>query len=366
MKIKQLQLNNFRNIEKIELNPDEKLNFFIGNNAQGKTNILEAIFFLATGNSFRSNDDNNLVKFGSQNFLLKASYKYEDRTIHTNLSYEKQQGKIIKINGKKPGQSNANRLKTVLFIPDDLFLVKGNPAKRRNFLDFVLKQLSPEYKYNLNNYSNILKKRNFLLKREQSKSSSFAIVDELFVESAVKIVIARLKYINVLDSTVREIYEKLNSEPPQLKIRYALSFPLDNGKINLESLRETLSKEIKQNKEVELKKRITVLGPHLDDMHIYQDGRLARQFASQGQQRNISVCLKFAEMESFKKISGYYPILLLDEVLAELDNQKRQLLIDYLLKSQFQSFLTSVNLERINLSRSSVYLIENGCLMRKE
>ncbi len=366
MKITQLQLNNFRNIEKIELNPNEKLNFFIGNNAQGKTNILEAVFFLATSGSFRSNDDNNLVKFGSKGLFLKASYYYQDRTTLTTLSYEQQQGKILKINGKKPGQSNANRLKTVLFIPDDLFLVKGAPSKRRNFLDFVLKQLSPEYKYNLNNYSNILKKRNFLLKKEQSKSRSFGIVNELFIESAVKLVMARLNYINILDSTVREIYEKINSEPPHLKIRYALSFPLDNGKINLESLRETLSKEIKQNHENELKKRITILGPHLDDIHIYQDGRLARQFASQGQQRNISVCLKFAELESFKKISGYYPVLLLDEVLAELDNEKRQLLIEYLLKAQFQSFLTSVNLDHIKLSRSSVFIIENGCLMRKE
>ncbi|MDD3268224.1 MAG: DNA replication and repair protein RecF [Syntrophomonadaceae bacterium] len=366
MKIKQLQLNNFRNIEKIELNPDNNLNFFMGNNAQGKTNILEAIFFLATGSSFRSKEDANLVKFDSRGLYLKASYNYQDKNANTTLSYEQQKGKIIKINGKKPGQSNANRLKTVLFIPDDLFLVKGTPAKRRNFLDFVLKQISNEYNFNFNNYTNILKKRNFLLKKEQFKSRSFTIVNDLFIDSAVKLLMARLNYVNILDASVREIYEKLNVAPQQLKIRYALSFPLDNGKINLETLREKLSKEVAQRNEMEVKKRITVLGPHLDDMHIYQDGRLARQFASQGQQRNISVCLKLAELESFNKISGYYPVLLLDEVLAELDSEKRQLLIDYLLKARFQSFLTSVSLDKINLSQAAIFTIKNGCLMRKE
>ncbi|MDD2619281.1 MAG: DNA replication and repair protein RecF [Syntrophomonadaceae bacterium] len=365
MKIEQLQLNNFRNIEKIELNPD-KMNVFMGKNAQGKTNILEAIYYLASGSSFRTKEDANLIKFEYQSLFLRAIYNYQDRTINSTLSYDKQNGKIIKINAKKPGQSNANRLKTVLFIPDDLFLVKGTPAKRRKFLDFIIKQISTEYNYNLTKYSNVLKKRNLLLKKEQANGKSYEIVNEIFIESAVKLIIARLNYINILDMTVREIYQKINAEPQYLKIRYALSFPMDSGKINLETLRDTLRKEIAQKSEDEKKRRITLLGPHLDDIHIYQDGRIARQFASQGQQRNISVCLKLAEVESFYKISGYYPVLLLDEVLAELDDEKRQLLINYLLDAPYQCFLTSVSLDKINLSNASIFIIKNGFLLRKE
>ncbi|MEN6350256.1 MAG: DNA replication/repair protein RecF [Syntrophomonas sp.] len=363
MKISYLQLNNFRNIERIEIKPQKGLNIFLGNNAQGKTNLLEALFFLATASSFRTGDDKNLIKYDSPGFNLKTSYACQERVFNGNISYDKKKGKVLQLNSKKTGPNNPDRLRVVLFTPDDLFLVKGSPVKRRNFLDFVLKQISSEYINTFINYTNILKKRNLLLKKEQSNSRSFEVVNEVFIDSAVRVILSRLNYINALDETARDIYKQINNTESSLKIRYALSFPLESGKINLDTLRDAFERELYKYRNTEIVRKSTLMGPHLDDLHLYQDEKIARLFASQGQQRNIAVCLKLAELETFNKIKGYSPVLLLDEVLAELDQERKQMLVEYLTAGSFQSFLTSVNLDNINYSSTSIFRIQNGFLI---
>lgn len=361
MKLRQVEARDFRNIARLDYHPEPGLNILLGDNAQGKTNILESIYVLSTGSSFRTGQDKNMIAYEKEAFILRGRYNYNDRDIESVVSYNLNAGKNYLVNSKKTSFNNSDRLRVVLFTPDDLYLIKGSPGKRRQFLDFILGQIKSEYDYNLANYVKILKKRNFLLKREQSNTRSFKIIEDIFIENAARVILARINLITILDESSSLIYKEISNEG-QLKTRYAISFPIDSGKINLDILKTALKKQIQEKEEEEIRRKTSLVGPHLDDMHIYQDGRMARYFASQGQQRNIAVALKLAELYTFEKISGFYPVFLLDEVLSELDAQKRQLLLDHLQEAEFQSFLTSVHLNDIDYSRAAVSMVEKGNL----
>ena len=357
-----MEARDFRNLEKLTYRPGSGLNIILGDNAQGKTNILESIYLLSVGTSFRTGSDKNLLRYNKETYALRGLYSCNDRNLEAELTYHLKSGKMFKINSKKTTFGNPLRLRVVIFSPDDLFLIKGSPHKRRQFLDFILTQIKSEYNYNLVNYSKILKKRNLLLKREQYNTRSFAIIEEVFIENAARIILARINLINNLDEYAASIYQEITNRKGNLKIRYALSFPLESGKINHDALKEALKKQIGEKKEQEIKRRSSLVGPHRDDLNVYQDGRIARYFASQGQQRNIVVALKLAELHTLKKISGFNPVFLLDEVLSELDREKRQLLLDYLQEAEFQSFLTSVNLDEIDHKSAAVVTVKNGHL----
>lgn len=359
MKLRQIEARKFRNIARLDYHPGSGLNILLGDNAQGKTNILESIYVLGTGSSFRAGQDKNMIQYEKEAFILRGRYTYNDRDIESVLTYNLKAGKNFSLNSKKTTFNHSDRLRVVLFTPDDLYLVKGSPGKRRQFLDFILGQIKAEYNYNLANYVKILKKRNMLLKREQSNTRSFKIIEDVFIENAARIILARINLITILDESSSAIYKEISNEG-HLKTRYAVTFPIDSGKINLDILKTALKKQIQEKTEEEIRRKSSLVGPHLDDMHIYQDGRMARYFASQGQQRNIAVALKLAELYTFKKISGFYPIFLLDEVLSELDAKKRQLLLDHLQEAEFQSFLTSVHLNDVEYSQAAVSVVENG------
>ncbi len=367
MKIKTLQIKNFRNIKNLFYEPDKKLNIFLGENGQGKTNILEAIFVLAQGGSFRPVNDFGMVNYEARTYEIRAKYESQDRSKECSLIYCGEGNKILKINGKKARYNNPDRLRVVLFTPDDLFLIKGAPSLRRHFFDFALSQLSLEYSHQLADFSKLIKRRNQILRKRKEKGSSLVIIDDLFCESSAHIIMARLNYANVINEKARHIHKAINSNNGELNIRYALSFNMDSGKINLDRIKTGLKEELESKRKQEYERGSTVIGPHRDDMHVYLNGRLARQFASQGQQRNLAVSLKLAEIEAFYEVKGYYPLFLLDEVMAELDEERRILLLNYLSISQFQSFLTSVNLnieEREEKYRINAVL--NGTLQGRE
>lgn len=366
MKIDHLKIKNFRNIKNIEYSPHPNLNILVGNNAQGKTNLLEAIYIMSGQNSFRTNADKDLLNYDAANFFLRSKYNYHERSIDLHLNFNPESGKTIKLNNKKVNRSNPDLLKVVLFTPDDLFLVKGSPSKRRYFLDFILKQIIGDYSYNLDNYNKVLRKRNFLLKNGQTDNKSFAIINDLFIESAAKLILSRLNYVAYFDEVVSNLFKEINEGFNQIKIRYALSFPINSDKINLETLTNALYKELQEKFIEEQRRRNTLTGPHLDDLHIYLDNRLVRVFASQGQQRNIVITMKLAEIYTFKKIKGYYPVFLLDEVLSELDNDKKGLLMNKLIAADYQCFLTAVNLDNIDLKGANICTVTAGKLKERE
>lgn len=365
MRITDLNITNYRNIISLDYHPGRKINIITGKNGQGKTNLIEAIFVLATGYSFRPGSYQNLLCYQKPKFLLKAKYECKDREIESRLEYFNQKARF-EINNKKTNHKNKDRVHLVIFNPDDLYIIKGNPGQRRYFIDFALKQISLEYEYNLDKYNKILKKRNLLLKKEQTNNRTFSIVNQLFIENACNIIITRVNFVNQLDEILKRLFEEIgytDTDIPDVKVRYAVSFPIDSAKINLDILYRSLEQHITASMESEKRRKTSLYGPHVDDLNIYYNGKLARYFASQGQQRTLAVSLKLSEIYTFKKIEGFYPIFLLDEVLAELDATHQQRLLDYLQKAEFQSFLTSVN--TLPLDGADVITLENGSIRKK-
>lgn len=363
MRINEHSVRNFRNIEKIVLQPGPGLNILVGDNAQGKTNLLESIYILATGTSFRSGKDINFLKFEEESYLINCKYSCQDRNLDAVLQYDRDGGKTFLINGRKTKISQENNLKIVLFTPDDLYLIKGAPAKRRNYLDFVLKQVSTEYAMQIDDYNKILQKRNLLLKNKTINKKSFAVINEIFIENAVKLIINRINFVNILNEVCQKVFPVLNDEGATIKIKYALSFPVSGHKINHDILRNFLSQQGEIKKEQELIRCTTMTGPHLDDLNVYINDKLARIFASQGQQRNLAVTLKLAEIYAFKQIKGFYPLFLLDEVLSELDDNKKRMLLESLSSADFQSFLSSVGYDHTDEIKARTFLLQNGCLV---
>lgn len=369
MKLLTFQAKNFRNLKRVEHQPSAGLNILVGENAQGKTNLLEAIYVLATGNSFRTHNDRHLINDQAESYELRSTYELEGRCFENSVAYSAATGKMMTFNGRKSHQNHPDRLRVVLFTPDDLYLVKGSPSRRRFFLDFLLKQTGGEYGYYLDNYVKILKKRNYLFKNNQANSRAWEITTELFIEHAARVILSRIQMVQRLDELAAPFYQNISGEQGSgLKIRYALSFPVENGKINLDILKLSLFNHLKQVQEQERLRRSSLTGPHLDDLNLYLNDHVARQFASQGQQRNIVVSLKMAEIMAICQAKGEYPIFLLDEVLSELDNERQNRLISYLEGASFQSFLTTVNLEnyRFNQYKASISRISSGQLLRKE
>ncbi len=367
MFLQAVQIKNFRNIENVYYEPFDQLNIFIGENGQGKTNLLEAIYVLAQGSSFRSVNDADLLRYDTDQYEIQGRYLKENKKMDTALSFRSNGSKMFKINGKKTAFNSTERLRVVVFTPDDLYLVKGPPSLRRSFLDFGLKQISADYHRHWDDFYRLLRKRNTAFKRQAGNVKGLEIVDEMFCDKAAHIILARLNYVNVINSRARDIYRALNPAGGELMIRYALSFALGNGKINVDCIKEALAEEIQGKRALEAQRGTSMFGPHRDDVYIYLEGRLARHFASQGQQRNLVVSIKLAELEAFREVKGYYPIFLLDEVLAELDEEKKRLLIEFLGKAEFQSFLSSVNLDVLEkTTRARISLVQAGSLLRRE
>lgn len=360
MKIKSLKIKNYRNLNNISYEPASGLNIIAGKNGQGKTNLLESIFVLAAGYSFRAGTYQNLLGYDKTSFSVKSAYSLQERFITSQLDYTNNKTKFI-INNKNASHRSNDRLRVVLFTPDDLYIVKGNPGKRRAFIDFVLCQISSDYRYNLDNYNKTLKKRNLLIKQEQTNSRTFGIINQIFIENAVNVILARINFVNLLAEIVNNIYQEIDNIPAQIKIKYAVSFPIDSAKITLDILYHSLEQNINNNTEQEKLRKTSLYGPHVDDINIYHNDKIARFFSSQGQQRTIAVSMKLAEIYTFKKMQDFYPVFLLDEVLSELDNEKQIKLLKQLEKADFQSFLTSVY---IKPAKENTVIIENGCLRR--
>lgn len=356
MVIKSLQLNNFRNYNNQKIYFSPNLNILVGKNAQGKTNMLEGVFLCAIGKSPRTTKDKDLINWQCtfSKVTLEVSKKSGNNKIEVFLFNN--QNKAIKINsfsikrmGELMGEFNA-----IYFSPDELKLVKDSPEERRRFMDIDLCQFSKNYFYNLSKYNEILNQRNTLLKTTANQSVLFdtiSIWNEQLASVGCKIILERMKLIEKLKVHANNIQKYLTDDNENLEITYAGM----TGE-NEDEIKEKLLTAYNKNFEKDMSLKYTTVGPHRDDMKITLNNIDVRHFGSQGQQRTVALSLKLAELEVFKENIGEYPVLLLDDVLSELDTNRKVKLLNYVKNIQTIVTCTSFN---YNIEHKK-FIIENG------
>ncbi len=355
MNIEHIKLKNFRNYNTLDLKLNSNITIVHGNNAQGKTNLLEAIYFIAIGRSYRASNDKELIMFDEQFCSLQAiaSNDMIKDKIEINLNEERQ--KRIFINGvpvRKLGDLLGNIL-VVNFSPEDLQLIKSSPSGRRKFIDIELCQLSKLYYYDLKQYNHVLKQRNNLLKsikRNSSLKDTLFVFDNQLIQYGKKIIKQRQRFINELSQYADEVQNNITNGTETLKIEYNPSVTIENYE---QKLNKSLNKDIMYG--------MTSIGIHKDDISFYINDINVKKFGSQGQQRTASLSTKLAEIEIIKNHRNTTPILLLDDVLSELDKNRQQ----YLIKSinDIQTIITCTGVEDFIQNFPSdvnILKVENG------
>lgn len=369
MIIKKINLINFRNYSKLELNFNEKVNVFIGDNAQGKSNILESITLLALTKSYRIGNDPNLIQFGKNKTKLNGKIINNQiiKDLEVQISPLQKRIFINKTEIKKISDYISN-LNVIFFTPDDLEIIKGSPGVRRNLINLELSQLSKDYLLLSNKYNKILKIRNEYLK-SYGKSLNFdskylEIITKELTKYGVKIFIIRRNYINSLNKFLNHIYFDIAKEE-KLMIKYEAN--IDIKDYDEDYLYNLLLKTYRTNYLKELNQKTTLYGPHRDDFSFYLNDKNLRLFGSQGQQRLAIISYKLSQIPIFEKQLKTKPVLLLDDIFSELDLKKRNSLLNYINKD-IQSIITTTDIKNINkkyLKNAYIYEIHNGKIIRK-
>ena len=364
MFLKSIELKNFRNISNITFNFDKNINIFIGNNAQGKTNILESIYFLAITKSHRTSNELNLVK--NDSLFTKVSGVFDDDTNNTHyLSIMlNEKGKKVSVDNivQKKISNYLSRLNVIMFCPDDLEIVKGSPSIRRKFLNIELSQFRNDYVFLLKDYNLILKQRNEYLKQKNNANfdkTYFDILTDKLIDKNIDIIKLRYDFINKINYYLKDVFNNL-SNMGLLKLKYK-SF-IDENDLLKSNLKDILSNKYKSMFNSEIIQKTTLLGCHKDDFKIYLNDLDVTEFASQGQQRLSILSLKLAEIEVFIKEKQTKPIILLDDIFSELDEIKKNNIINYF-KEDIQIFITTTDIKDINedlKEKSNIYIVENG------
>lgn len=337
MNIRSIELKNFRNYENLEISFDEGTNILFGDNAQGKTNILEAAYMSGTTKSHKGSRDKEMIRFGEEEAHLKTVVARGGREYQIDMHLKKNRAKgiaIDKIPIKKASEL-FGILNIVFFSPEDLNIIKNGPAERRRFVDLELCQLNKLYVYNLVQYNKTVIQRNKLLKDidyNTSLKETLPMWNEQLLKYGTELIIMRSEFIKELNPLIAEIHAGLSGGKETLSIAY-------EPNVSPENFREQLAK----NQFQEIRQRQTLTGPHRDDLNFIVNGTDIRRFGSQGQQRTAALSLKLAEIELVKKIVKDYPVLLLDDVLSELDSKRQEHLLSEI--THIQTLITCTGLD---------------------
>jgi DNA replication and repair protein RecF len=350
------------------LNFHKKVNIFIGDNAQGKTNILESIYLIAITKSHRVHNDENLIKYGSLFTKVKASVKYQGKKNISELEILiNPKGKKVSINGNSFRRISdyVSHFNVIIFHPDDLDIVKGSPSVRRKFLNIELGQLENKYLSILNDYNLLLSNRNEYLKHitiDKYDESYMQIINDQLSNKAVDIYLYRKRFITSLNEKIKKINERIKGLD-DLSLCYETSIPLDDET----NIRELFLNKLNANLRREIILAQTIVGPHRDDFVFISNGKNLKDFGSQGQQRVASLYLKLAEIEIFYKTKKEYPILLLDDIFSELDAKKCHRILKYLNK-RMQIMLTTTSLNGIDenvVENSDIFIVDKATVKKK-
>ncbi|KAF5031776.1 DNA replication and repair protein RecF [anaerobic digester metagenome] len=334
MIINKLKIKNYRNFKDAEIELNNSLNIFIGDNGQGKTNLMESIYLSSIGRTFRLNSENELINFSENKSSVEISLIKNNYNMKIDLLLEKNKRKTVHINGVKLDKTSEmiGILNNVIFTPDDMRIIKGSPVERRKFINIDISQIKPKYKYLLNKYKKVVTERNIILKNYYTNPQNKDIINiwnDYLVNTGSDIIFLRNEYIEKLKHYAADIYADISGKKEKFEMSYCCSIGrseyLDN-----EIIKKSFHEKVNNNIKNEIMRGTTLYGPHKDDIVIKIDGNECKYFGSQGQQRSAILSIKLAEIEIIKEETGEYPILLLDDVLSELDNKRKGYLMNYI------------------------------------
>lgn len=366
--VQTLSLKHYRNISQVQLMCDQAVHFFVGPNAQGKTNLLESLYVCALGKSHRTRTHRDLIQFGQPAAKILATILRQGQKERLAVVISSQ-GKKVSKNGieQKKLSQYIGTLPAIMFAPEDLAIVKGSPGVRRRFLDMGIGQVSPTYLYDLSMYSKLIQQRNRLLK--QSPKQLIALLealDEQLIPLTINIWRKRIYFLKALNRWAREIHQKITQQTEPLLLHYETAFSLDE-QLSVTELTTLLRQKIEQIRDKEIVRRATLMGPHRDDLRLKLGEMDVGTFGSQGQQRTVALSLKLAEIELIYQKMGVYPILLLDDVLSELDDTRKTHLFQAI-QDRVQTFVTTTSLDGIDpkiLEDAKIYQVKQGTILEQ-
>ena len=351
MWINKIKMSNFRNYSFQEINLEKNVNIFYGENAQGKTNIIEAIFLCSMGKSFRTNKDKEMVRLNSENAILEIEFQKSDR--EGKIKIELSNKKNVYINGIKIKKLSEllGKIHVVIFTPDDINILKGGPQNRRRFLDIMISQLKPNYMHNLNLYLKTLEQRNNYLRQineENKEESLLDIWDEKLAEYATNICNYRKEFVYKISQKIEKIHREITDNKEEIEIEYITE--CEN--------KEEFLKLLKQRRKLDIIKGFTTKGIHRDDFVIYINKKRLDIYGSQGQHRTAILSLKLSEVNIIEEEIGEYPILLLDDFMSELDQKRRNHFLEKI--EDTQVIITCTDKIDIENKKILIYNVKNG------
>ncbi|MDD4569540.1 MAG: DNA replication/repair protein RecF [Tepidanaerobacteraceae bacterium] len=358
-----LRLYDFRNFSEIDVQFKKGINIFYGDNAQGKTNILEAIYFLVFLKSVRAFREQELIRHDRPLAFIKGMFNSRAGPVNRQVTVYRDRKKDVREGEslKTKWSDIATNLGAVYFSPDDLNLIKGEPSGRRKFIDNLIYQIRPGFYKYLRGYQRVLSQRNSLLKTLKNNGHIINTLDswdEQLSEYGAQLINERLKVLYTISDLTLDYFKNFSREGTDLKIKYISSVDCSDP----ESLKKNFKKVLREHRDKDILRSYTSVGPHRDDLQFLIDGKNVKFYASQGQQRTIVLCLKFSQRDILHTVKSENPILLLDDVMSELDIHRRRLILE---REDHQVFITTTDLKFIPdeiMNRSSLYSVKSGVL----
>lgn len=366
MYIERLELKDFRNYDSIEMSFSSKINVLIGENAQGKTNLMESLYVLSMAKSHRTSNDKELIRWEADYGKIKGDIQKKYGSLPLELVLSKK-GKKAKVNHLEQTRLSdyIGQLNVVMFAPEDLYLVKGSPQVRRRFLDMEIGQISPVYLHDLLHFHKIMKQRNHILKQHQGKQMlndvMFDVYTEQYIDAAIKVIQKRFQFMQLLQQWAEPIHFGISRGLEKLQISYKSSTGIQPEWSVIE-MKNHLEKKIAASLSRELYRGVSLIGPHRDDLQFFVNDYDVQTYGSQGQQRTTALSLKLAEIELIKQEVGESPVLLLDDVLSELDDYRQSHLLNTI-QGDVQTFVTTTSVEGIaheTIKQAELFHVEQG------
>ncbi len=368
MYCKKAELSNFRNIESACVELSQGTNILVGENAQGKTNLLEAVFYASVGRSFRAGSTNELIRFGEHSCEISVDYKKEEKQRCDNLTFKlfSDKKRMVEKNHIKVEKLSdiVGSFRAVLFCPEHLSMIKEGPSERRSYLDIAISRISPRYIHSLQRYAYFLKQRNALIKTAYDNRTAFDATVELWsekmAEEAASISAQRVEFLSRVKALVAEYFAEMTSSREQTEMIYRGCAGLaEDEYYDTEAVRKKYFSMLMASHDREISAGASLYGIHKDDVDIKINGKNARIYASQGQQRSLALAMKLAEGEICHKEFGDYPVFLFDDVLSELDDTRRDYLI--LKATDKQVIITTCETDFIkNIDADKRILVKEG------